>query len=164
MTFSSKLPSIERCKELFYYKDGKVFRKKSPRPGIAKNSEAGHINSNGYLVVGVDDCIVRVHRLVWAIHHNEWPNKFIDHINRNKIDNRIENLRLATKSQNMQNTDLRKDNKSGVKGVFFRKDINKFAPYIQINGKMKYLGCYNSIEEAKAKRLEAEKLYHTHCA
>lgn len=80
--------------------------------------EVGYLNNIGYRQVFFKGQIYSVHRLVWAIHFGEEPNGEIDHINGNRADNRIENLRLATSSENNRNRRLSSRNKSGVKGVF----------------------------------------------
>ena len=78
------------------------------------------------------------------------PNIYIDHINHNPTDNRRENLRLCTNRENSQNASLSKSNSSGLKGVDFRKKTNKFRARIGINGKHKFLGYYDTKEEAFA--------------
>jgi hypothetical protein len=74
----------------------------------------------------------------------------IDHRNLNKLDNRRDNLRIATRSQNKCNTPSRRDNKLGVKGVSFKIANNKFVAQIVVNGKKKHLGLFETVEEAKA--------------
>lgn len=74
----------------------------------------------------------------------------VDHINGNKLDNRRCNLRVCTRSQNLQNMKLRKDNRLGVKGVTFNKARQKYVAQITSNGKNKGLGYFLTIEEAKA--------------
>ena len=72
----------------------------------------------------------------------------VDHINGNKLDNRKGNLRYCTRSQNVGNTGLRRNNKSGYKGVCFHKDTNKWRAGIKLNGKTKHLGLFNTTKEA----------------
>lgn len=84
----------------------------------AAGEEAGYPNNIGYRQVMIGKKIYSVHRIAWAIYYGEHPNEEVDHINGNRSDNRLCNLRLATSSQNNQNRRLSTRNKSGVKGVF----------------------------------------------
>ena len=81
----------------------------------------------------------------------------IDHINQNRLDNRIENLRVVTKSINLQNQKLSSNNTSGHIGVCWIKDANKWRAAIGVDGKLIYLGNYARIEDAIAVRKQAEK-------
>lgn len=84
----------------------------------------------------------------------------VDHINRNPLDNRKCNLRICTNTQNMQNCDMRKNNTSGCKGVYWAKDKNKWTVQIGLNGKTKYIGRFENYEDAVKARIEAvEKHY-----
>ncbi len=87
-------------------------------------------------------------------------NKIVDHINRNPLDNRKKNLRLASRSQNNCNTSLYKNNTSGIKGVHFRKDNSKWTAYIQKKGNFIYLGQFDTKEEAIKARNEVTIKYH----
>jgi len=82
---------------------------------------------------------------------------FIDHINGIKDDNRINNLRDVTRSQNHQNRKLAKHNTSGVIGVYWRSDTNKWAAQINSNNKRLVLGCYTNKQDAINARRLAEK-------
>jgi len=98
------------------------------------------------------------HRLAWALHNGEWPSKQIDHIDGDRANNRISNLREATQSQQIMNSKLRSDNTSGIKGVQQRK--YGWTAYIAVDGKSTYLGHFDTKAKAIAARAEAEeKLY-----
>ena len=84
----------------------------------------------------------------------------IDHINRNAADNRRSNLRFADRELQLINTGISSLNKSGVKGVYWMKSMQKWAAQIKANHQTHYLGCYNTIEEGAKVRKEAEKIYH----
>ncbi len=101
-----------------------------------------------------------VHHIIWYLHHGHLPDyskdEVIDHIDRNPFNNRIENLRLVTTSQNQQNTKVRKDSSTGVKGVTWYKPYNKWVARIKVQKKRILLGYFDSFEEAKEARLRAE--------
>jgi hypothetical protein len=83
----------------------------------------------------------------------------VDHKNHNKFDNRKSNLRIVNRSQNMMNKSKRSDNTSGVTGIRFNKDINKWTATINENKKYHYLGSFDNIEDAIQARINAEKKY-----
>ena len=113
----------------------------------AKTSALGNITQNGYLNVGFMKKKFYVHRLVFLYHHGYTP-KFIDHINGNKQDNRIENLREVTQCQNMMNVGKTSYNSTGYKGVSYNKNRNKWVAQIKQNKVHFYLGSYDSPEKA----------------
>jgi len=154
MTKPTTLPSQKKLQELFYYKDGYLYWKVRIRTSIDLSKPAGCIEKNGYRRIQIEGKIYRAHRLVWKYHYGKDPKEFIDHIDGNKTNNNIENLREATNQQNLFNTGPSKNNKLGIKGV--SKNGNKYIARIEINGKSKYLGMFNTIEEARLAREEAE--------
>jgi len=142
-----------RERELFDYRDGKLYWKVS-RGRITAGQEAGSVGGHGYRQIGYDYKKRRTHRVIWAYHYGEIQKGFfIDHINRDPLDNRIENLRLCNKTQNAGNSNLRVDNKLGVKGVDFKK--GKFRVQIRKQGKKLHLGLFDTAEEAHAAYLKA---------
>ena len=118
---------------------------------------AGVRHSQGYtqIRIGLGKAFL-AHRLAWLYVYGHMPAE-IDHINRDKTDNRIVNLRSVTRSENLRNTKVRIDNASGVKGVYY----GRASWYAQLNvgGKIKHLGSFASKEEASAARLMAERIY-----
>jgi hypothetical protein len=98
---------------------------------------------------------LKAHRVIWAMHFDEWPEQ-IDHVNGDKADNRIENLRASDQSDNMRNRPLFKSNKTGAHGVYPRGD-GRFWAEISHNKRREYLGTFASLEEARAARLAAEQ-------
>lgn len=114
------------------------------------NKKAGTICFYGYVIIKLDDVKYRAHRLAWAMHYGEFPTQYVDHINGNRSDNRIENLRLVTFNQHSANKSIQSNNKLGVKGVSYCPQRNKYCAYIKANGKQKNLGRYDTVEEAKA--------------
>ena len=130
--------------ELFEYRDGKLYWK---QPGKSRQmgKPAGSVIGDGYACIRIKYKLYRVHRLVWVMYGNE-PVPYIDHINGEKLDNRIENLRAATHSQNCMNRCQRSDNKSGVKGVRLKK--GKWYGSIMLNGKSHSAGYFIEKEDA----------------
>jgi hypothetical protein len=111
---------------------------------------AGYVRRDGYRVIGVSGGQYLAHRLAWLYMTGEWPAAFIDHRNLAKDDNRWANLRAATKSQNGANTRLLPQNTSGFKGVIWCKQMRRWVAQIKVNGRAKYLGCFQSREDAAA--------------
>jgi len=110
---------------------------------------AGSLNSEGYRSICIDGTLYRVSRLAFFCVTGEWPKHQMDHINRNPSDDRWENLREATPSQNKQNNGIRKDNSIGFKCVVHDKERNKYRWQVVVNGKrIKSSKRYNSAEEA----------------
>lgn len=122
-----------------------------------KGRTAGHVMNNGYRSVSINGRPYLVHRLVWLIHNGYVPENDIDHINRIRSDNRIENLREVSRMCNARNTCNFKHNTSGVKGVYWDKSKNKWKSYLIINGKVFNFGNHDSFEEAVFHRLAAEQ-------
>lgn len=116
-------------------------------------------NANGYRVGRIDGMGFRAHRVIWALHHGEWPSDQIDHMNGVKADNRIVNLRAVSHSENMRNQSMSKNNTSGVTGVYWHKAARKWVAQILVDGCAKYLGLFDTIAEAAAARAEALTRY-----
>ena len=115
------------------------------------------ITNQGY-VSSVDPVTgknLRLHRFIMDCPEN----MIVDHINRNPLDNRKENLRICTYSDNCKNLSVYKSNKSGIIGVYFDKGINKWRATITVNGKRKWLGAFSTKEEAAKVRYDAELKY-----
>lgn len=117
---------------------------------------AGSIDGKGRIAVGINGRLYYAHRIVWAMNYGEWPSKQIDHKDRDQSNNRLENLRLATNSDNQANQSLGRNNTSGFKGVSLHRKTGKWAAEVQCNGKRKRLGLFSDkIEAAKAYNREA---------
>lgn len=96
------------------------------------------------------------------LHHIILPRQSsldIDHINRDKLDNRIENLRLATRSQNLRNSGVRKNSKLGIKNIHFHKITQRFKVQFMVEGRYVYVGYFKTLEEAIIKRDEAKQAH-----
>lgn len=115
----------------------------------------------GYRLIMIDGVYYKAHRIIWAIMHQQDPSSFdIDHINCIRDDNRIENLRLATCSQNKMNIKTRKDNSSGVKGVSWFSRDKRWVAQIWIDGKKNVLGHFKEKDDAAKAYAEASKRIH----
>jgi len=110
--------------------------------------EAGYVMNKGYRMILFGARGYMAHRLAWLYHYGAWPTDQLDHINGDKDDNRIENLRVANDSQNQANVGLSRRNKSGVKGVSWNARRKKWTAEIRVNTKGKHLGYFDRIEDA----------------
>lgn len=131
-----------------------------PRRAVRVGREAGSINSKGYRNLKVAGHLYSAHRLAWFYVHGVWPEQ-IDHINGDKDDNRIANLRDCTQAENGQNLAINSRNKVGIPGVFFNNTRNRWQASIQVNGKPRYLGRYKTAEEAGVAYAQAKAKLHT---
>lgn len=134
---------------LFVWKD-------SRRPGW-RGKRAGCKNSANYINIKFLGRSYQAHRLAWLITTGEWPVKDIDHENRDRSDNRWSNLREVDQSQNCANTPLYSNNSSNFKGVSFHIHRQKWQDNIQVNNNQKYLGIFNTPEQAYEVYLKAAK-------
>lgn len=116
---------------------------------------------NGYLCGRMGQRTYYAHRIAWKWFYGTDP-KFIDHINHDRQDNRITNLRSVSKTDNCRNTSLSSRNKSGVVGVLWIKTRNKWRAEIKFSGKSRFLGYFTTIEEATKARRAAEQIYGFH--
>lgn len=116
---------------------------------------AGGSHRTGYWSIQINRRHYLAHRLAWLYVHGEWPSEFIDHIDGDKSNNRISNLRVATNSQNKGNGRIYASNTTGLRGV--TKQGNKWKAQIVHNRKNVYLGCFPSKEEAYDAFRKAEK-------
>lgn len=124
--------------------------------------EALTANINGYKVGAVMTVRVYAHRVAWAIHYGEWPEHDIDHINGDRGDNRIVNLRAAPRYENNRNRRMNRRNTSGVTGVHYAKTVGKWMASITVEGVKKNLGMYDQKEDAISARQKAERDYGYH--
>ena len=169
------LPTPEQLRELLTYNPdtGKLYWKErdlssftNKRVGKTWNSRyAGqealtYEHVSGYrqgMVLGI--CL-KAHRVAWAIFHGAWPVEFLDHSNCDKSDNRMTNLRLASKPQNGWNVGRPSTNTSGYKGVTLLAQTGRWRARITVNGEVNYLGCFDNPELAHAAYCKAAKKYH----
>lgn len=125
---------------------------------VKPGSRAGRVREDGYRAISFGERLYTAHRLAWFYVNGVWPADMLDHINRDRDDNRIANLRGATRGQNMQNRAVSSDNLSGLKGVQKGK-WNRWTARITVGGKRKRIGWFDTPEEAHAAYLAAAKQY-----
>lgn len=150
--------TCEHVRELFKYSilTGKLYWRVRLNSNTYIDDEAGTPTHDGYYAVAISQFKFARHRIVWMWAHGPLDDFMqIDHINRVRGDDRLFNLRTATDSQNKLNAGLRKDNKSGYRGVFYRKDLRKWCAQTMVNRQVHYLGFYHTAEEANQARLLA---------
>lgn len=133
---------------------------KSPAMPVKVGQAAGTLDGRGYLQIKYRGRPILAHRLAWFYVHKEWPAFDIDHINLDRTDNRIANLRIANRSQNVCNRPLRSNNRSGLKGVYWHKRKKRWHADIRVDGKKTCLGYFDTPEAAhSAYRAAAVRLH-----
>lgn len=144
--------------EYFEYRDGcLIWKSKRPGRGCVVGSVAGTINSAGRRVVEIHGKKYLAYRIVWVMHHGSIPTGLcVDHIDGNKINDRIENLRIVTLSVNQRNSKIPKNNKTGIIGV-----TNKSGGFV-VNCAGMYIGYFKDFLEACCARKSAERLMGFH--
>lgn len=164
MTKEDKV-TAEFVRELFHFDpETGVFTRSVTRQGLQARAGdiAGTLKPSGYLSIWICGANHMAHRLAWLYVYGSWPDGHIDHINQAKGDNRIANLRVATRSENMQNRQRYKNNASGFRGVFVCKKTGRWKSQITVNGKHAHLGLFDSPEAAHAAYCAAAAEVHTH--
>ena len=152
------LPTKARLHELFIYSfiEGTLYRKSYPE----LKPVGATARSRGYASARVDGVPYQRHRLIWAYFYDD-PGAFnVDHINHIRDDDRIENLRLATETQNRRNSKMYCTNTTGFKGVYYNTRYNKWQAQMYLNNRKIYLGTYSTKEEAAAAYAEAANRLH----
>ena len=138
--------TISELQDKIEYRDGQLFRLSGKGAGLIEGTSQGR-----YLTTMVNRKHVYLHHAVWALVHGEWPTE-IDHINQDKHDNRIENLRLVTKSAQNFNRPVFGNNTSGVTGVSWNKQKSKWTAKFGT----KFLGAFEAMSDAITARVKAE--------
>jgi hypothetical protein len=144
--------TAERLREVLSYDPETgvfVWLKRTARR-IRVGDVAGCLGTLGYRSLGINGEEHLAHRLAWLYVHGEWPSADIDHINGDPGDNRLANLRPATRAQNSANAGKRTTNTSGLKGVCWSKKSCKWRAAITVNGQVIYLGLFDCPAEAHA--------------
>lgn len=144
---------------LFDYKDGELYWKFSLSSKSPKGCIAGSIKNDKYRRIAINKKPYLAHRLIFMMFHGYMP-KIVDHIDGNRINNRIENLREATHSQNQWNAGKNKNNTSGYKNVTWNTRKSKWLVNIRTHKKDIHIGYFDDIELADLVAQEARDKYH----
>lgn len=148
--------------DIFHYSDG-VLRWRENQKRIKAGTIAWNVNQSGYIRIKYRGEKFLAHRIVWEMHYGKIPEGMqVDHINHDRTDNRIENLRLVNANENGKNQKSSTRNKSGVVGVSWKSQKNKWHAQIMVDGKQIHLGFYDDINDAKDARKVAERKYGFH--
>jgi hypothetical protein len=153
MVMSAEMPNIDDLRKWLVYEEdtGRLFSKKRNQYVFSNK------HHSGYLKGAIGTRTFTAHRVCAALKLGYWPDGEVDHINGVRDDNRWQNLRVVSKSENQRNAKKRKDNKSGATGVFQRKS-GSWCAYINKNTKKLFLGTFKTYDEAIAARKSAEKM------
>jgi len=159
----SELPTFEELSKYFSYDaESGIVTNRIGRGMVVRGAVSGSVGNNGYLVTGFNYQRFLTHRLAWILHYGEWPKDEIDHINHNVSDNRIDNLRVVTRSEQNRNATLSKNNKSGAVGVSFNNKSRKWIASIGDQGTSVHVGSFPSFQLAKEAREAANVQYGYH--
>jgi hypothetical protein len=147
--------TYKKASEIFRYdrETGKLFWNVARR-GVTRGAEAGcKGRRDGYRRIGIGGVMYLAHRIIWLVETGQFPSKEIDHINGITDDNRFENLREVTHRENCQNR--RKHREGRLFGTYFSKRFEKWHSRIQIEGKRKHLGLFETEQEAHEAYIKA---------
>ena len=156
-------PTQERLKQLLNYdpETGVFVWKVAASNRVKVGGVAGAISCEGYRRINIDGRSYYGHRLAWLHCFGRWPAKHVDHVNGVRDDNRLVNLREATDSENGQNRQkAQANNRSRLLGVYWNKRNERWVAQIALNGKLRYLGLFDTAEDAHAAYLTSKKKLH----
>lgn len=164
---AAELHTPEYIRERLRYdpETGKLYWREHPSKRPAWNrhfggKEAFTSHAGGHVRGWINEKCYLAHRVIWAIVHGEWPNGEIDHIDHVRGNNRIDNLRVVAPGENARNNTLRRDNTSGISGVFCRD--GKWQASIRVRGRKQHLGTFTDLGKAIAARKAAEREHDFH--
>jgi hypothetical protein len=162
MIEQNKMPTQARLRELFLYDpETGIFTRISKVKGAKLGTQAGHIKDNGYIHFSVDRKKHGAHRLAWVYMYGVEPPEDIDHIDGNRANNAIKNLRCVNRSTNLQNIKKPKGNNksTGVLGAY-KLPYGRFTSKIRVENKSINLGCFDTAIEAHTAYINAKQKYH----
>ena len=149
----------EQANRLFHYLDGQLIRISLIGKKAKIGEIAGHVGKRGYKYLSVYKRKYYVHRVIWLMHYGTFP-KAIDHIDGNRLNNRIENLRECSNSENLCNSKIKSNNTSGFKGIHWFKPKQKWRARLSLNKKEYHVGYFDEKEDAINAILEARLKIH----
>lgn len=154
------LTQADLKENLYYDPETGLFTWLIPAQRRRLTKEAGHKSSDGYTHVFFRGTLYRAHRLAWFYVHGEFPVGFLGHINGDRSDNRIENLRVADNFQNSHNAQIAANNATGFKGVSYCKTHKKYRAQCAVNKVNAFLGYFDTPEEASAAYEDFAREHH----
>lgn len=162
-TLSDKTLSQELLRKYFLYipSTGELIYKLPNGTGKNVGDTFGHLGNHGYLCGYIGDKSYLVHRLIWLYLFEYMPEQ-IDHIDHNRTNNRISNLREVSNLENHKNCSVSKNSSTGVNGVCLHRPTGKYRAYIMVNRKQIHLGLFDTIEEATLARENADIQHNFH--
>lgn len=156
--------TADRLRHLYSYDaDTGLFTRLILISNMGPGPVTGRTDRHGYRSLYIDGQYHLLHRLAWLYVYGEWPNGALDHMDCDKENNRIANLRIADATTNSQNKrGLQRNNTSGCTGVVLVKRAKgtMYQAQIRANGKTSYLGCFETAAEAKSAYLDAKRRLH----
>ena len=159
MSTEEQLKHARLLEVLLYDPDTGIFTSRVTRGGLVPGDTAGALHSLGYIFLSIDNNTYTAHRLAWFYCFESWPLHFIDHIDRNRSNNKLDNLREATRMDNGCNMSIRKDNSTGYKGVSYNKSRNNYVARLTVHGVKLYIGSYKTaLEASEARETTAKEL------
>ena len=151
----------DRLKELFIYDcESGTFTRRINIANRFAGEISGSVAMNGYLRIRIDDKYYYSHRLAWLYMNGNFPEKCTDHIDGNRKNNSISNLRMANHSENHENIPSKTNNFSGLRGAYYDHKSKRYYSKIQKFGKYTHLGGFGTAEEAHAAYVEAKRKLH----
>ena len=151
-----------QLKELLNLNNGVFTRKITTSNRVKVGSVAGTITEHGYRAITLNGKRHYAHRLAWLWRYGEFPGGQIDHINHDRLDNRLNNLRVVTNQENHMNETLSSNSKTGFTGICFASREKKFRAYITVNFKQIHLGFFKQLSDAVLARIKAGEKYGFH--
>ena len=151
------LPALDYVESwLSYDPDAGIFRwKQLPSNRVQIGDIAGFLNDQGYRLIGIDGITYRAHRLAWLMATGIDSIREIDHVDRDRSNNRFSNLREATHGENHRNRTAQVNNLLGIKGIHWEAARNRYRAQIKLDGKNRFIGRYIRLEDAIAARNQA---------
>jgi len=151
---------MKKIEDYVEYRDGNLWWIKRPNNSTKMGNPVGH-RCKGHLWFRFNGDFLAVHRVIYEMFNGKIPEGCeIDHINRIKDDNNIENLRAVTHQVNMQNVHPRRNSKSGIRNVCWDKSRNRWKVEVKVGGMTKYIGRYSDLELAELVAIEARSKYY----
>lgn len=139
---------------------GQFFWRDRPGARRVRSGDVAGCRAGTKIIIGLNGKLFAAHRLAWLYMTGDWPVALVDHINCDPYDNRWTNLRQATQAENLRNRTKTRANTTGFKGVSLCRDTGRYVAYIKYNYKTKYLGRYDTAQEAHAAYCAAASEIH----